>query len=88
VSPPAETLPTTVLGLSPVGETLPTTVLGLSPVGETLPQTFLGILSVYRLKFQTNAEGIVKLPGLVPGGDYLLRLTGPVGDEEYKGCNF
>ncbi|MCL2623844.1 MAG: M56 family metallopeptidase [Planctomycetaceae bacterium] len=39
---------------------------------------------VYREKSQTNANGEAELTGLVPGGDYLLRLGGPVDPAKFE----
>ncbi|MCL2624569.1 MAG: hypothetical protein FWD31_12975 [Planctomycetaceae bacterium] len=39
---------------------------------------------VYREKSQTNADGEAELTGLVPGGDYLLRLGGPVDPAKFE----
>ena len=40
--------------------------------------------AVRRPTSQTNADGVAELTGLIPGGDYLLRLGGPVDESEYR----
>jgi len=42
------------------------------------------MLSAIRDTSQTNADGDAELPGLVPGGDYLLRLGGPVDPAQFE----